>query len=247
MDDTIIGLVRIDLTVLINRQFNICGWFDVLNSSEQLNGQIKVSILPKFVLPLIRRWIERPVIIICQINIEPKDDLQVYRDKQQSNIADHDLDTPDEGTTPESDVSFHSDMSDDYEDIQPPFSLNRVLKRKFTELEEITERLRARLLHVTEETKEADKAATDDDEFESDLNTQPEEESGEWSFFDANAENTFNGTANAMAGASSYQPPPPLPPPNHIQLNAGALGNSELTETTNDGSIAMAQSHDTAP
>lgn len=45
-------------------------------------------------------------------------------------------------------------------------SLSRVLKRKFTELHEITQRLRSRLLDVTKD---------DDDEFERDLNTVSDE------------------------------------------------------------------------
>lgn len=45
-------------------------------------------------------------------------------------------------------------------------ALSRALKRKFTELEEITQRLRARLFDVTGDS---------DDQFESDLNTIPDE------------------------------------------------------------------------
>lgn len=45
-------------------------------------------------------------------------------------------------------------------------SLSRALKRKFTELEEITQRLRARLHDVTGDTEEVE------DEFERDLNTE---------------------------------------------------------------------------
>ncbi|XP_053677195.1 uncharacterized protein LOC128727321 [Anopheles nili] len=51
-------------------------------------------------------------------------------------------------------------------------SLSRALKRKFTELEEITERLKARLFNVT-----GDDDGTDpDDQFERDLNTEADEE-----------------------------------------------------------------------
>lgn len=48
--------------------------------------------------------------------------------------------------------------------------LSRTLKRKFTELEEITQRLRARLFDVT-----GDMHTDPDDQFESDLNTLPDE------------------------------------------------------------------------
>lgn len=49
--------------------------------------------------------------------------------------------------------------------------LSRTLKRKFTELEEISQRLKSRLLDVT-----ADDNFEIDDEFENDLNTCPEED-----------------------------------------------------------------------
>lgn len=49
--------------------------------------------------------------------------------------------------------------------------LSRTLKRKFTELEEITQRLRARLFDVT-----GDMHTDPDDQFESDLNTLPDED-----------------------------------------------------------------------
>lgn len=50
-------------------------------------------------------------------------------------------------------------------------ALSRALKRKFTELEEISQRLRARLFDVT-----GDMTVDPDDEFENDLNTIPDEE-----------------------------------------------------------------------
>lgn len=49
--------------------------------------------------------------------------------------------------------------------------LSRTLKRKFTELEEISQRLRARLFDVT-----GDVNVDPDDEFENDLNTHPDED-----------------------------------------------------------------------
>lgn len=49
--------------------------------------------------------------------------------------------------------------------------LSRTLKRKFTELEEITQRLKARLFDIT-----GDENTDPDDEFEKDLNTHPDED-----------------------------------------------------------------------
>lgn len=49
--------------------------------------------------------------------------------------------------------------------------MSRALKRKFTELEEITQRLRARLFDVT-----GNMSIDPDDQFENDLNTIPDED-----------------------------------------------------------------------
>lgn len=58
-------------------------------------------------------------------------------------------------------------------------SLSRALKRKFTELEEITQRLRARLHDVTGDTEEVE------DEFERDLNTEYVEDEEEDNYITA--------------------------------------------------------------
>lgn len=62
-------------------------------------------------------------------------------------------------------------LSDDHELGNVSFS--RALKRKFTELEEISQRLRARLHDVTGDAND-----DPDDEFEHDLNTHADEEEG---------------------------------------------------------------------
>lgn len=59
--------------------------------------------------------------------------------------------------------------------------LSRTLKRKFTELEEITQRLRARLFDVT-----GDMHTDPDDQFESDLNTLPDEDDDEFKLANEN-------------------------------------------------------------
>lgn len=60
--------------------------------------------------------------------------------------------------------------------------LSRTLKRKFTELEEINQRLKSRLLDVTE-----DDNIDIDEEFENDLNTCPDED-------DVDSEDQFDWT-----------------------------------------------------
>lgn len=49
--------------------------------------------------------------------------------------------------------------------------INQTLKRKFTELEDITKRLKARLVDVTDDADFENL----EDEFDTDLNTQPDE------------------------------------------------------------------------
>lgn len=63
-------------------------------------------------------------------------------------------------------INHNPNQSELDEDSLNTSSLSRVLKRKFTELHEITQRLRSRLLDVTKD---------DDDEFERDLNTVSDE------------------------------------------------------------------------
>lgn len=139
---------------------------------------------------------------VTQISIEPKDDLQVYRDKKLATIENL---KPVTVAPPEQ--PFASEIDDVLADNQGQFSLNRILKRKFTELEEITERLRARLLDVTDDSDELDKDM--EDEFESDLNTQPDEDGDDWSFVDE---------TESMAGTSQ----------NSLHMIAQSIGTSEL-------------------
>lgn len=164
-------------------------------------------------------------------------------------------------------------MNDAFADNQGQFSLNRMLKRKFTELEEITERLRARLLDVTDETDDIDKDDMED-EFESDLNTQPneEEDGDDWSFVDENIEssdNTFSWSQLCKAAAAAATVPTIRSSSSiltnslitddtaqdNVQSIAQALGNSELTEknngigesTTAKTTIVVKQTPETSP
>lgn len=87
--------------------------------------------------------------------------------------------------------------------------LSRTLKRKFTELEEISQRLKSRLLDVT-----ADDNFEIDDEFENDLNTCPVEDDidskdeFDWNRFSTleidcsiNEPDTETGTVDFLANA----------------------------------------------
>lgn len=184
--------------------------------------------------------------IFHQIIIQPKEDIQTYRDKKQSNIENREPAT----TATTSAQNFVAEMSEAIADNQTQFSLNRILKRKFTELEEITERLRARLLDVTDEADDCDKDNDIDDEFETDLNTQPDEDCDDWTFDDnESGDSTFNWaqfcnapsalTAESFANGTAQD---------NIQLIAEALGNSELTEkASTEATMIVTQSHEAAP
>ncbi|XP_052901837.1 uncharacterized protein LOC128309476 [Anopheles moucheti] len=94
-----------------------------------------------------------------KVNVQPLENVQVYKALDEQ-------------------MNFQIPLSIDVDctaiglDAANNTSLSRALKRKFTELEEITERLKARLFDVTGDEG-------DDDQFEHDLNTEAEEEEDE--------------------------------------------------------------------
>ncbi|XP_050080012.1 uncharacterized protein LOC126567770 [Anopheles maculipalpis] len=95
-----------------------------------------------------------------KVNVQPLENVQVYKALDEQ-------------------LNFQIPLSIDVDcnaiglDAANNTSLSRALKRKFTELEEITERLKARLFDVTEGEDDPD------DQFEHDLNTEAEEEEDE--------------------------------------------------------------------
>lgn len=109
------------------------------------------------------------------------EDLSVYR--QTTEIPTQSMPSMSNSMLPLSiDTNFDVNRSDTI--------LSRTLKRKFTELEEITQRLKARLFDVT-----GDENIDPDDEFENDLNTNPEEEEE-----DNDNEDAQNLQASSTAG-----------------------------------------------
>lgn len=97
-----------------------------------------------------------------------------------------------------------TDMVSEYSEV-----LNQTIKRKFTELEDITKRLKARLGDVTDDAHFEDIL----DEFENDLNTMPDETEAESAEFDwlmmaddgngDDGETVMLTTAERMRGASA--------------------------------------------
>lgn len=126
----------------------ISGWYNIVDFSGRIHGQIKV-------------------------NIQPMEDLSPYRPTTSAAVQ---LQAP-------ASVPTYAQQMASAQNAMLPLSidttfdanrdtvLSRTLKRKFTELEEITQRLRARLFDVT-----GDDNIDPDDEFENDLNTNPEED-----------------------------------------------------------------------
>lgn len=79
-------------------------------------------------------------------------------------------------------------------------ALSRALKRKFTELEEITQRLRARLFDVT-----GNMAIDPDDQFENDLNTIPDEDDDNFEESNIASEMSLDWLEHCQNQASSIE------------------------------------------
>lgn len=84
--------------------------------------------------------------------------------------------------------------------------LSRTLKRKFTELEEISQRLRARLFDVT-----GDVNVDPDDEFENDLNTHPNEDEDDAMFMiQAGSSAAQYDWLSSVYGSAVFKAPSPV-------------------------------------
>lgn len=102
-----------------------------------------------------------------QINIQPKEDIKKFQPKPPAERMKRAAAGVGRSQSPATDCSS---LPMDEEEADHSV-LSRTLKRKFMELEDITQRLRARLFDVT-----GDADTDPDDQFESDLNTVPTED-----------------------------------------------------------------------
>lgn len=179
--DSIIGFAAVDLTVLLSGLPNIQGWFNIIDLSSKCNGQINVSI--SFIFRIIK--IFGLQYILCfgfhfqQIHVTPLEDLSIFKISKDTpqgcqstahTIIHHKNSTSsDVPNIPQPEINTVQDEDDGGE------ILSRALKRKFAELDEITQTLRLRLSHVTndETEEETDEFA---EEFERDINTLSIEE-----------------------------------------------------------------------
>lgn len=133
---------------------------------------------------------------LFQINIVPTDDITCQETSKDS--------------TDESELPNNlQDLENDSYNVDN-IMLSRTLKRKFTELEEISQRLKSRLLDVT-----ADDNFDIEDEFENDLNTCPAEDDidskdpFDWNRFsnleiDCSSNEPDTGTVDFLANALKY-------------------------------------------
>lgn len=108
---------------------------------------------------------------MLQIHIKPKDDITIYQKRTPPAVnllpAVNQLSCEPQ----KMDYTALEPTSNENRTVVDDTALSRALKRKFTELEEITQRLRARLFDVT-----GNMSIDPDDEFENDLNTIPDED-----------------------------------------------------------------------
>lgn len=102
--------------------------------------------------------------------------------------------------------------------------LSRTLKRKFTELEEISQRLRARLFDVT-----GDVNIDPDDEFENDLNTHPDEDEDDAMFMIQGGSSAAQyDWLSSVYGSAVFKAPSP------VDFQAGTATQSAFDDILNE-------------
>ncbi|XP_058115911.1 uncharacterized protein LOC131286540 [Anopheles ziemanni] len=165
-----------------------------------------------------------------KVNIHPLEDVQVYKtlDEQLNFQIPLSIDVECGGSGGLADASNTS--------------LSRALKRKFTELEEITERLKARLFDVT-----GDECLDLDDQFERDLNTEADEaeDDAEWPDPHGDMSNQKrnsqypNGALTLTTNTSSYSMCASAE--RRSTQERSLTGCSNRAQTTNSGSGSRSQ------
>ncbi|XP_031839923.1 uncharacterized protein LOC116430234 isoform X2 [Nomia melanderi] len=149
--DIVIGFSAIDISVLISGFPTISGWFHIMDFSGECNGQIKVSIAPLDNLSLFRKPTLSTTRIstydISHLSHLPLDAHEIYSDDTEKNNNLSMLvqeETSEHNENQSTDSVTHVSL----EDVSMSF-LSSSLKKKLTELNEITKRLESRLRDVT--------------------------------------------------------------------------------------------------
>ncbi|XP_076641812.1 uncharacterized protein LOC143352814 isoform X2 [Halictus rubicundus] len=151
--DVVIGFSAIDISVLISGFPIISGWFHIMDFSGECNGQIKVSIAPLDNLALFKKPTSTlgttriPVYDTSQLNWLPLNVPEVHtNDAIRKDISPTLVQVE---TTELTENQLADSMSYvGLEDASMPF-LSLSLKKKLTELDEITKRLELRLRDIT--------------------------------------------------------------------------------------------------
>ncbi|XP_078048754.1 uncharacterized protein LOC144476062 isoform X2 [Augochlora pura] len=148
--DVVIGFSAIDVSILISGFPVISGWFHIMDFSGECNGQIKVSIAPLDNLSLFKKspstclsTTRIPMYDTSQFNLLPSSAPDVYTSNAMKTDA---VPTLMQVETPEHTKNQLTDTG--FEDASMSF-LSLSLKKKLTELDEITQRLELRLRDVT--------------------------------------------------------------------------------------------------
>ncbi|XP_031632072.1 uncharacterized protein LOC116346267 [Contarinia nasturtii] len=178
-NDVTIGFASVDLSVLMAGLPTISGWFNIIDHAGCINGQIK-------------------------IHIKPKDDLSIH----QKRPSHSDINPPavnESMCEPKKiDQTPVNVTSNENQGAVEDSALSRALKRKFTELEEITQRLKARLFDVTGNMPiETDDQFDGDLQFESDLNTVPNEDDDDFEVSNIASEMSLDWLEHCQNHASS--------------------------------------------
>ncbi|XP_076376246.1 uncharacterized protein LOC117229628 [Megalopta genalis] len=150
--DVVIGFSAVDVSVLISGFPIISGWFHIMDFSGECKGQIKVSIAPLDNLSLFKKSTSLsttriPMYDTSQFNWLPLNAPDVYTSNAMKNDTVSTLvqvETPEHTKNQLIDSISHVGL----EDTSMSF-LSLSLKKKLTELDEITQRLELRLRDVT--------------------------------------------------------------------------------------------------
>ncbi|CAF2632795.1 unnamed protein product [Rotaria sp. Silwood2] len=137
--DTVLGFVSIDLSPLLSGLQQISGWYNIVDTIGNIQGQLKISIIPQEDLRELKRFKYKSNQNQNQTNINSYRSTSTRSENISSTIT-NDLSAR---TSMGGQASLNSSMIDD-ENNKKSFLMNN-LHRHLNELGVITERLKARL------------------------------------------------------------------------------------------------------
>ncbi|KAK9878727.1 hypothetical protein WA026_023604 [Henosepilachna vigintioctopunctata] len=180
--DLVVGFATMDLTLLLTGFPHIQAWLNIVDFSSKCNGQINIHVTPLEDLEIFKTLKATRAYPTSPISHKVNETPCVLEAKKLHQAS------PPEEHEPDSEL------------------LSRALKRKFNELDEITQRLRLRLSYVTNDgtDDENDEVA---DEFERDINSLSIEDDFDMANFENecrdNNPQEYNGLGIGHSGTSS--------------------------------------------